>query len=77
MSSKTHISLTEDTIMAIPGVAPIMAQPVRRDWLRVVLVQLALLLAVAFVWLLWQVLVPISHTVVLVNGSTETAEPTP
>jgi hypothetical protein len=36
-----------------------------RDWLRIVLVELAALLAVAFIWLLWQLLVPISHTVVL------------
>jgi predicted PurR-regulated permease PerM len=36
-----------------------------RDWRKIVLVELAGLLAVAFVWLLWQLLVPISHTVVL------------
>jgi hypothetical protein len=36
-----------------------------RDWRRLVLVQLALLLIVAFVWLVWQLVVPISHTVVL------------
>jgi predicted PurR-regulated permease PerM len=36
-----------------------------RDWRRIVLVELAALLAVAFIWLLWQLVVPISHTVVL------------
>ena len=36
-----------------------------RDWLKFVLVQLTGLLVAAFVWLLWQLLEPISHTVVL------------
>jgi predicted PurR-regulated permease PerM len=36
-----------------------------RDWLRIVLIELAGLLAVAFIWLLWQMVVPTSHTVVL------------
>jgi len=35
------------------------------DWRRIVLVELAFLLAVAFVWLLWQMVIPVSHTVVL------------
>jgi predicted PurR-regulated permease PerM len=35
------------------------------NWRKIVLVELAFLLVVAFVWLLWQMVVPISHTVVL------------
>ena len=38
---------------------------VGRRWRRLVFVQLALLLVVAFVWLVWQLAVPIAHTVVL------------
>src|SRR6516225_9575087 len=38
---------------------------VGRRWRRLVFVQLALLLVAAFVWLVWQLTVPISHTVVL------------
>jgi predicted PurR-regulated permease PerM len=47
------------------AVEPSQSRPTGRDWLRIVLIELAALLAVAFVWLLWQLLVPISHTVVL------------
>jgi predicted PurR-regulated permease PerM len=36
-----------------------------RDWSRIVLIELAGLGAVAFIWLLWQLVVPISHTVVV------------
>jgi len=36
-----------------------------RDWRTIVLIELAFLLVVAFIWLLWQMVVPISHTVVL------------
>jgi len=36
-----------------------------RDWRKLALVQLVLLLVVAFVWLVWQLVVPISHTVTL------------
>jgi predicted PurR-regulated permease PerM len=36
-----------------------------RDWRRLVLIELAFLLVVAFVWLVWQLVLPISHTVVL------------
>jgi len=37
----------------------------RRDWPKIVLVQLVGLLTLAFVWLLWQLVIPISHTVIL------------
>ena len=51
-------------------VATVMPEPTGRpasgrDWLKVVLVQLAALLVLAFVWLLWQLVMPISVTVVL------------
>jgi len=36
-----------------------------RDWRKFVLIEVALLLAAAFVWLVWQLVIPIGHTVVL------------
>jgi len=36
-----------------------------RDWSKLVLVKLALIMVVAFIWLTWQLVIPISHTVVL------------
>lgn len=49
---------TRVTLAALPA-------PPRRDWLRIVLIQLVGLLTLAFVWLLGQLLRPISHTVIL------------
>ena len=51
--------------MATHSVEPARSAATGRDWLKFVLVQLTGLLVAAFVWLLWQILEPISHTVVL------------
>ena len=37
----------------------------RRDWQRIVLVQFVGLLTLGFIWLLWQLVIPISHTVIV------------
>jgi predicted PurR-regulated permease PerM len=51
--------------MAANSVEPTRSAATGRDWLKFVLVQLTCLLVAAFVWLLWQLAEPISHTVVL------------
>ena len=52
--------------MQVPDVMPT-SQPTTasRDWLRIVLVQLVGLLTLAFIWLVLQLVIPISHTVIL------------
>jgi predicted PurR-regulated permease PerM len=59
-----------DTVSAGVAVVTHTTEPARPsasqpDWRKIVLVELAFLLGVAFIWLLWQMVAPISHTVVL------------
>jgi predicted PurR-regulated permease PerM len=51
--------------MVANSAEPTRPAPAGRDWLKFVLVQLTGLLVAAFVWLPWQLVEPISHTVVL------------
>ena len=51
--------------MELTTPAPVRPRAAGRDWLTIVLVELAGLLALGFVWVLWQVVAPIAHTVVL------------
>src|SRR5262249_23379541 len=44
---------------------PLRPPATQTDWRKIVLVELAFLLGVAFIWLLWQMVAPVSHTVVL------------
>ena len=51
--------------MAPTTPAPSRPHAAGRDWLKIVLVELAGFLALGFLWVLWQVVAPIAHTVVL------------
>jgi predicted PurR-regulated permease PerM len=44
---------------------PLSVPSTSRDWRRLVLIELAFLLVAAFIWLAWQLMLPISHTVLL------------